>query len=138
MEGKLTGVVITPLKAKEQNKQKAIALALGDEQLAIAVGEAVITKMEAYFQIKDANKPKQPHFYLDILAVAPESQGRGVGKALLEAIHEMSKRSPQFSIALDTENEDNLDLYRRFGYSVSTKTKLDRLIIWSMFRSKTI
>ena len=67
--------LVTPPKAKEQNKQKAIALALADEQLAIAVGEAVITRMETYFQIKDANKPKQPHFYLDILAVAPESQG---------------------------------------------------------------
>ena len=138
VEEKLAGVaLVTPPKAKEQNRQEAIALA--DEQLAIAIGEAVITRMETYFQIKDANKPKQPHFYLDILAVSPECQGPGVGKALLETIHKMSESSPQsVGVALDTENEDNLDLYRRFGYSLSTTTKLDRLTIWSMFRSQTI
>ena len=138
IEGKLAGVaLVTPPKVVNQKKQEAIALA--DEQLAIAVGEAIITRIEAYFQIKDANKPKQPHFYLDILAVMPESQGQGVGKALLEAVHKMSESSPQSSgVALDTENERNLDFYRRFGYSVSTITNLDRLKIWSMFRSETI
>ena len=139
LEGELKGVALItpPGVASNQNKQEAIALA--NEKLAIAVGEAVITRIEAYFQIMEANKPKQPHFYIDILGVMPESQGQGVGKALLEAVNKMSESSPQScGVALDTENERNLDFYESLGYSVSTITNLDRLKVWSMFRSETI
>ena len=137
-EGELKGVaLITPPEAVNRNQQQAIAKL--DEQLAIAVGEAVFTRIEAYFQIMEAGKPKQPHFYIDILGVMPETQGQGVGKALLEAIHKMSESSPQScGVALDTENERNLGFYESLGYSVSTITNLERLKIWSMFRSETI
>ena len=68
IEEELKGVaLITPPKVAKQDRQKAIALA--DEQLAIALGETVIIRIEAYFQIMEANKPKQPHFYIDILGV---------------------------------------------------------------------
>ena len=137
IEGELKGVALITPPVANQNKQEAIANL--DEQLAIAVGEAVITRIEAYFQIMEAGKPKQPHFYIDILGVMPESQGQGVGKALLEAVHKMSESSPQScGVALDTENERNLDFYESLGYSVSTTTNLERLKVWSMFRSETI
>ena len=52
IEGELKGVaLITPPEVVNQNQQEAIAKL--DEQLAIAVGEAVIMRMEAYFQIKE-------------------------------------------------------------------------------------
>ena len=138
IERELKGVaLITPPETSEQNKQEEIAKL--DEELAIAVGEAVITRIETYFKIKEVNKPKQPHFYLDILGVTPKSQGQGVGKALIETLHKMSESSPQScGVALDTENESNLEFYERLGYSVSTITNLNRLKIWSMFRSKTV
>lgn len=137
-KGELKGVaLITPPKIVIQDRQKAIALA--DEQLAIAVSPTAIARIETYFQIMEANKPKQPHFYIDILGVMPESQGQGVGKALLEAVHKMSESSPQSGgVALDTENDRNLGFYKSLGYSVSTITNLDRLKVWSMFRSKII
>ena len=138
IERELKGVaLIAPPEASERNKQEEIAKL--DEELATAVGKAVITRIEAYFKIKEAHKPKQPHFYLDILGVTPKSQGQGVGKALIETLHKMSESSPQScGVALDTENESNLEFYERLGYSVSTITNLNRLKIWSMFRSKTV
>ena len=138
IEEELKGVaLITPPEAVDRDKQEAVAKL--DEKLAIAVGEAVITSIEIYFQIKEANKPKQPHFYLDILGVTPKSQGQGVGKALIKKLHKMSEESLQScGVALDTENEGNLTFYESQGYSVSTTTNLDRLKIWSMFRPETV
>ena len=132
IEGELKGVaMITPAEIVERNKQEIAQI---EEQLAVAVG-AAIARIERYLQVKEANKPKQPHFYLDVLGVSPESQGQGVGKALIEKLHQMSEESTQScGVALDTENERNLDFYCGLGYSVSTTTDLDEVKIWSMFR----
>ena len=134
VEGELQGVAsVTPPEVDTIGKQKAKDKL--DEQLAIAMGEAVILRLEAYSQIKEANQPKQPHFYLNTLGVIPKSQGQGVGKALMAELHKLSEESPQsFGVALDTENEQNLNFYQHLGYSVSTITNLDRVKIWSMFR----
>ncbi len=134
VESKLQGVAfITPPEVDNTGKQEEVDRL--DEQLASAVGEAAIMRMEAYSRIKEANKPKQPHFYLNTLSVIPESQGKGVGKALMAELHKISAAQPQSSgIALDTENEQNLNFYQKLGYSVSTITNLDRVKIWSMFR----
>ena len=134
VEGEIQGVaLITPPEATERETPQL------DEQFAIAVGEEVIARLETYFKIKEAHKPKQAHFYLDILGVLPKNQGRGIGKALLQTIHKMFEESPQScGVALDTENESNVDLYRRFSYSVSATNNLDNLKVWSMFRANSI
>lgn len=138
IEEELTGVaLITPPEVDDRNKPEEMTQA--EEQLAIAVGEAVIARIERYFQVKEVNKPKQPHFYLDVLGVLPKSQGQGVGKALIEKLHKISEEStPSCGVALDTENERNLDFYGRLGYSVSTITDLDEVKVWSMFRPDAI
>ena len=138
IEEELQGVaLITPSEIVDRDKHEAFAKL--DEQLATAVGEAVVMRMETYFQVKEVNKPKQTHFYLDILGVMPKSQGQGVGKALIETLHKMSEESSQScGVALDTENESNLNFYQRLGYSISTITNLDKIKIWSMFRSDPI
>lgn len=137
IEGELKGVaMITPPEIVESNKQEIAQI---EEQLAIAVGKAAIARIERYLQVKEANKPKQPHFYLDVLGVSPLSQGQGVGKTLLKKLHKMSEESTQScGVALDTENERNLDFYCRLGYSVSTTSDLDEVKIWSMFRPNAI
>lgn len=136
VEGELQGVAfVTPPEVDNTNNQETIDKL--DEQLAIAVGEAVIMRMETYMQIKAAHKPKQPHFYVNALGVMPKSQGIGIGKALMAELHKMSEESPQSSgVALDTENEQNLNFYQKLGYSVSTVTNVDNVKTWFMFRAQ--
>ena len=138
LKNELQGIaLIAPPEKVDRDNQKEIALL--DEQLATAVGEQVIIKLEKYFQVKEASEPKQPHFYLDLLGVMPKSQGKGVGKAVIEALHKMSEESSQSSgVALDTENEYNLNFYQRLGYSVVKVTNLDAIKIWSMFRPNSV
>lgn len=137
IEEELRGVaLVTPPDVVNVDKQEIAKL---DEQLEIAVGEQVIVRLEEYFQIQEANKPKQAHFYLDILGVMPGSQGQGIGKTMMKALHQMSEESSQScGVALDTENEHNLEFYQRLGYSVSTASNFAAITIWSMFRPNPV
>ncbi|GLW12252.1 GCN5 family acetyltransferase [Microtetraspora sp. NBRC 13810] len=50
------------------------------------------------------------------LVVAPDSQGRGVGGALLAALHEQVPDATAFASSTGHLSEGNLRLYRRHGY----------------------
>jgi ribosomal protein S18 acetylase RimI-like enzyme len=100
------------------------------------VGEEAVMRIDAYINLGDANKPTQPHFYLNTLAVHPKSQGKGIGSALLEKLHAMSIEHPlSCGVALDTEKEKNVTYYERFGYRISTIADLHAVKIWFMFQS---
>ena len=58
-----------------------------------------------------------PHWYLDAIAVAPATQGRGIGSTLLRAVNSLADtdRTP---IVLLTYQPTNLELYARHDYAV--------------------
>ena len=60
--------------------------------------------------------PKEPHWYLGLIAVDPSYRGRGVGTKLMEHCLAMVDRDrlPAF---LESTNSANLSLYRRFGFN---------------------
>ena len=130
----LKGVASITYPENKQNSHTETIDSL-DEQFAIAVGEAVITRIETYSQVKKANKPSQPHFYLDILGVMPESQGQGIGKAIIKELHKISQESSQSSgVALETGTEKNVGFYQHLGYSVTVTTDIDNTKFWFMFK----
>jgi ribosomal protein S18 acetylase RimI-like enzyme len=61
--------------------------------------------------------PKEPHYYLSLLAVDPDRQGRGIGTSLLRQGLAVADRDG-LGAYLETANERNLSLYRRAGFSV--------------------
>ncbi len=76
--------------------------------------------------------PGQRHLYLSLLAVTPDSQGSGYGRALLRAVDECARRHGYSSVCLDTQNPDNVDYYRRQGYQVRAHVHIGRLESWCM------
>jgi len=105
------------------------------ERLKSVFGPETTSRLEAYAQLTDQFRPKQPHFYLRVIGVHPEAQGKGYGRILLEAVHELSEAHPTSTgVALDTENADNVPFYQHCGYALIAKTKLEQLAIWCMFR----
>ncbi|NJM23429.1 MAG: GNAT family N-acetyltransferase [Richelia sp. SM1_7_0] len=138
LEGKLHGVAfIAPPKNTEKtesNNNQSITTA-SEEEFAKVVGEAAMMRIEAYFNLKNTNKPSSPHFYIKALGVHPQSQGKGIGNALLSQIHQMSEEdSNSQGVALDTQTSDNVTYYQRFGYRISTTAKLENVENWFMFR----
>lgn len=77
---------------------------------------------ERYTQFGEACRPfeaSEPHLHLNMIGVRASAQGTGLGRRLLEAVHDMS-RSDEDScgVSLTTENPRNVSLYEHFGYEV--------------------
>ncbi|RAV23022.1 GNAT family N-acetyltransferase [Paenibacillus contaminans] len=90
-----------------------------------------------YMRVTRNAAPSLPHHYLIMIGVDPNAQGRGIGKALLThlfCLAESDHRSQ--GIALDTENEENVVLYRRFGFTLNRETEIGSLPVYCLFYRK--
>jgi ribosomal protein S18 acetylase RimI-like enzyme len=86
-------------------------------------------------RIAERERPPGSHFYLSILAVHPEFQGSGCGRALLEAVHARSERHPRSTgVCLETENSKNVRFYEHLGYRVTARNPLADFEITTLFR----
>ncbi|MFF0319831.1 GNAT family N-acetyltransferase [Nonomuraea angiospora] len=59
------------------------------------------------------------------LVVAPDHQGRGIGTALLTALHEAVPEAQAFDLFTGHLSEANLKLYRRLGYRETSRERMD-------------
>ena len=92
-------------------------------------------------QLEARRKALMPtrHWYLSAIGVDPERQGEGLGATLVQAgIQRADQEST--SIYLETEAEDNVGWYQRFGFEVIDQiaaTGLD-LPVWLLMRPASI
>jgi ribosomal protein S18 acetylase RimI-like enzyme len=79
--------------------------------------------------------PHQPHYYLFVLGVDPEMQGKGLGTQLMAPILERCDREgvPAY---LESSKEKNLPLYERNGFKVTEQFQVPNggPNIWLMWR----
>jgi len=81
------------------------------------------------------HRPKEPHYYLNDLAVSKEYRRKGYGKALMEYAENECLLNPFTGLtALDTTNPDNVRLYEKYGYSVNTEYEFRGLNCFSMYK----
>ena len=77
-----------------------------------------------------------PHWYLWVLGVDPDAQGRGIGKALLRPVLD---RASVDGVAcyLETQTDANVAFYRKRGFEVLLEERepVGDLPIWFMARS---
>lgn len=93
--------------------------------------------LNSYMRITRSAAPSFPHHYLIMIGVEPEAQGRGIGKALmLHLLSEVGADTDSQGIALDTENEKNVSLYKRFGFTLSGETQVGGLPVYAMVYCK--
>ncbi|WP_336204921.1 GNAT family N-acetyltransferase [Nonomuraea sp. LPB2021202275-12-8] len=59
------------------------------------------------------------------LVVAPDCQGRGLGTALLGALHEQVPDAEAFDLFTGHLSEPNLRLYKRLGYRETHRERMD-------------
>jgi ribosomal protein S18 acetylase RimI-like enzyme len=77
-----------------------------------------------------------PYIHLLIMGVSKEYQGKGFGGKLIRAIIEKAE-SEKKPIYLETQKEENVTLYEKYGFSVKKKIILPEplnLPMWLMFR----
>jgi len=101
----------------------------------LTAGPRVPWRILGDMRIAEPARPAEPHFYLLILAVHPDFQGIGCGRALLEALQARSARhSGSRGVCLETENPDNVPFYEHNGYRVLARNSYADLEIVTLFR----
>lgn len=63
----------------------------------------------------EAAHPKEPHWYLGVIATVPEAQGRGLGARMLAPVLEICDGAGQPAY-LESSNARNLPFYFRHGW----------------------
>ena len=84
----------------------------------------------------EAQHPREPHVYLAVIGVRPDRQGQGLGTALLTP-GLAAADGLGLPVYLESSNEKNLPLYRRFGFEVVSEQRLPAggPSIWPMWRA---
>ena len=82
----------------------------------------------------DANHPQEPHWYLHIAGCAPSRQGRGFGRAAIQAGLDRAD-TDRVAAYVETANEANLPLYKSLGFAVTHQWAVpDGPAHWSLLR----
>jgi ribosomal protein S18 acetylase RimI-like enzyme len=81
------------------------------------VNKQIIEGLQAFDDNCNRHFPDEPVWYLKLLGVDPEGQGRGIGSTLLrESLRELDEDG--FPAYLETGTERNVRFYKRFGFEV--------------------
>jgi len=100
-----------------------------------ASAPALAARMAAYDAICEAHQPRDGHYYLGVIGVHPSLQGKGAGKALLDAFCEGSRVDGRsHGVYLDTTNPSSLDFYYANGFELRGEGRLGSMPLWCVWR----
>jgi GNAT superfamily N-acetyltransferase len=92
-----------------------------------------------YEEFSEACRPllaADPRVHLNMIGVRRDLRGRGLGRVLLDRVHDYSRETPgSMGVSLTTEDANNLPVYERFGYRVTGHARVaPELRTWALFR----
>ncbi len=111
---------------------------LGDrrEELWAELGDRARARYEGFGRAADPLTVAHPHLHLNMIGVRAAARGTGLGRAVLEAVHDLSKHdSGSTGVSLVTSRASNVSLYRHFGYDLLGRADLEEgFSVWGFFR----
>jgi ribosomal protein S18 acetylase RimI-like enzyme len=93
-----------------------------------------ITKVLRWMPTWAKVDPRQPHWHFGPFGVLPERQGQGIGSKLLTYFCEHVDRL-EAAAYLETDKSENVPLYQRFGFEVTSEAPVLGVPNWFMWRS---
>lgn len=94
-----------------------------------------IGRMMEVFGALDKIRPDEGHYYLQVLGVDPDRQGRGLGSALIRPVLALCDRE-DCGAYLENSKEENKAFYARHGFAVTGEIDFgpEGPKIWPMWR----
>ena len=126
-----------PPKSSSHTKWKAIKT--GALVLPIKVKWKYLNLQNKIYKFTDNLHKKfapNPHWYLSLIGVAPDHQGKGVGQQLLSTT--INKIDLEYKpIYLETNKEKNVEIFERFGFRILQKVMVPgtEIFHWSLLRN---
>jgi GNAT superfamily N-acetyltransferase len=105
---------------REDDLEGALARSLSPDALA---------RIARYEDVVDALLPREPHWYLGILAIHPDRAGRRLGRTVGRVGLEEAVRVG-VPAALETTNPGNVERYEAEGWVVTAEVDIDGLHVW--------
>jgi GNAT superfamily N-acetyltransferase len=94
----------------------------------------LMTRLEREFDAARAKHAPGPHWYVPLLGVRPDAQGKGLSRAVLRPVFEGADRD-RAPVYLETATESNVVIYRRFGFELRGRRELTGgLANWELVR----
>lgn len=137
VDGRLTACALLepPAAGPVVNGLRQIGVALRFLPLTFRMKWRSIAFFNRAMRLAAATAPPAPHCYLRMIGVHPDGQGHGHGRRLMEDAIEHAQRDPRATgIALDTENDANVALYARWGFTLLASVDLGAATVHCMFR----
>jgi ribosomal protein S18 acetylase RimI-like enzyme len=101
---------------------------------ALMIGSAAF-RVVKFRKVWNRHDPREPHLHIDPLGVLPERQGQGIGSRLLSHFCEIADTEGSMAY-LETDQEQNVRLYERFGFTVEETEPVFGITNWFMYRRK--
>ncbi|MEQ7052887.1 GNAT family N-acetyltransferase [Paenibacillaceae sp. P-4] len=136
-ENLLGAYIVEKPQASMLQKMKGVLLIAKLIPLLFQLSGSTLHLLNSYMRVTRSAAPPCAHHYLIMIGVKPGEQGKGIGKALLHhLLDKMNADVTSQGVALDTENKENVDLYRRFGFALSRETQFDHVPVFCMLYQK--
>jgi len=98
-------------------------------------GPDAVNFFRRFIEAVDSVDVPREHLWIAILAVDPEHQGKGIGRALIERSVEIARLMPGcVGLGLDTEDPKNVAIYRACGFEVHGQKEVDGMPVFVMWR----
>ncbi len=100
------------------------------------LGDASLHRYEAFGRATASFGPAERHHHLNMIGVRDGLRGRGVGRALMDAVHALAAGAPwSAGVSLTTEDPANVPLYEHLGYARTGTAEVEGgLRSWGFFR----
>jgi GNAT superfamily N-acetyltransferase len=134
---KIVGVIaLTTPFAKKSKSRSAILIIRKLPRLLRLIPLAAKAARLLYAATKPPASLPKNYCTLEILAVDPGYQGKGIGRQLLDYLHQHHVDKNTISgIYLVTGDEKNVKIYERFGYEVVDKRHVKSIVAYHMFKA---
>lgn len=109
---------------------------LAKKQIWQELGEEARGRYEQFGTICSQFDVAEPHIHLNMIGVKKEAQGLGLGKLLLNHVHQFSKELEESrGVTLSTEVSKNVAFYQRFGYEIIGQAEVgNTFTTWNFYR----
>jgi len=135
-EDKIVGVAGLKTPWAKKNILKAVFLLFKNLPQLLKLLPSVLRAVIALFNLtKPPTSLPKNYCTLEVLAVDPGQQGNGIGRRLLEHVHQNHLDKNISGIYLVTGEDKNVKIYERFGYKVVEKRAAKGFAAYHMFKA---